>query len=176
MKTALYYFELGTKHLAVREWSKAINAYHNCLELNPHCSVVHCNLAIAYQNNGDIENGILYYNKSLDFNPHNTISLTNLGNVYKEVGNYIKAEDLFKKVIAIDPSYINSYNSLGVLYQEVGKYDMAIEMFETALRLKPNSQIAQNIVFTMDMSGKYDAKDLCVARRKWAAKYADMFY
>jgi hypothetical protein len=102
------------------EWNNPIRLYVQTLEHVPNSFRVRNNLAMEYQQSGEIKKAIEEYNKVIQLSPHIPNPYHNLGNLFFEQKQYDEAEHYFYKAIEVDPSFGYSYSALLKLYAETG--------------------------------------------------------
>ena len=105
------------------EWDNPIKFYLQTLQHVPNSFRVRNNLAMEYQQSGEITKAIEEYNKVIDLNPSIPNPYHNLGNLYYKEKQYKEAEQYFLKAIQVDPSFGYSYAALIKLYTETGEQE-----------------------------------------------------
>ncbi len=105
------------------QWRDPITFYTKSLMQSPWHIPMRHNLAMAYAENGKLDEAIIQYqqiiaDQDIYPNPHH-----NLANIYKELGRYQEAEEEYLKALKIDPNFHFSYMGLLDLYQKTGEKD-----------------------------------------------------
>ncbi|HLU11015.1 MAG TPA: tetratricopeptide repeat protein, partial [Oceanobacillus sp.] len=119
-------------------FDEAIEAYSRAILLDPTYYPAYLNRAIAYVNNGQIEEAIADYQVLTDSqSPFAQVARLNLAGIYIEQGDRQAAEREFAAAIEFDPSNPNPYTSRGWAYEEWGESSRALNDFETAVQLEP---------------------------------------
>lgn len=132
-----------------------------------------CLKAIEASNKADFATALVYYNKVLELEPTHSITLCNLGALCITAGDFEQAEINFNFVMENDPTYANAYNNMGMLRLTQSRPKEAIPYLQKSVELHPRADIAANIIFAMDMAEGYSIEELFMARKAWAAQYAD---
>ena len=90
-----YLYLKASIYLNKKDYNKAIPLYNNVILKNPENITAHINLAIAYENSGNILKAIEILEKIS--NKNHLLALNNLGILYKKQKNYKKAIEIFQK-------------------------------------------------------------------------------
>ena len=133
----LIHFNSGVHFYNQRELSKAIQAYHKVIEMDPAYIEAYNNLGIIYQKVGDFENALKSYQKSVEINPQYEKAYNNLGILFLLKDRYEEAVEAFQKALAINSNNIESHINLGILFKKKGEWEKAIESYQKALAINP---------------------------------------
>jgi len=133
----LIHFNSGVHFYNQRELSKAIQAYHKVIEMDPAYIEAYNNLGIIYQKVGDFENALKSYQKSVEINPQYEKAYNNIGILFLLKDRYEEALEAFEKALAMSPNNIESYINCGILFKKKGQWDKAIEFYQKALANNP---------------------------------------
>ncbi|MDQ2732039.1 MAG: tetratricopeptide repeat protein [Armatimonadota bacterium] len=85
-------------------YEEAIEEFHKALAMDPANSVYHCNLAVAYGEQGDAAKAFDEYQRALALNPTDLTALLNLGYTYHEQGQNDQAQNEWQKLIEVAPN------------------------------------------------------------------------
>jgi len=102
-------------------------------------------IAKTYEDDGDLENAIVYYTDAFQLNPKKVEFLEKIALMYHKTGQTPKAIQAYEDYIATEPAdYIlrKVYKNLGIFYQNMGQIDDAIAAFENSFTLKSDKDIA----------------------------------
>lgn len=116
------------------DWRDPITFYSRSLKQSPDNIPMRHNLAMAYQDKGDLDlsvNEYIYIISRTNIYPQ---TRHNLGNAYKNLGKYKEAEVEYRKALEIDPKFYFTYNELADLYQKTGekeKLDKIIKIIQS---------------------------------------------
>ncbi len=122
------------------DWRDPVTFYNIALSQSPGNLPIQNNLAMAYEEKGDISLAIEQYKNIIavgDFYPN---IHHNLANAYVKQGEYKKAETEYKKALSMDPKFYFSYYGLLDLYQKTGNASKAAEMKSVIYRLQKVQQ------------------------------------
>ena len=81
-------------------------------------SNVHGNLAMVYENTGQLEEAISHYQKALELQPAKPSLHRNLAGVYWKKRRYTEAELHYKQVIAYDATDVQAIYRLGLSFSD----------------------------------------------------------
>ena len=96
---------------------------------------VHANLAMAYEDIGQLEQAIVQYKKSLELVPTKSALHRDLAGVYWRMRRYAEAEPHYKSVAADEPTNIQAVYRLGLISLTKEDYEAAIAQFEKVIEL-----------------------------------------
>jgi Flp pilus assembly protein TadD len=133
----LTHFNSGVAFYNQKEFSKAIQAYHKVIELDPTYVEAYNNLGIIYQTLGDVKSALGAYQKSAEINPRYEKGYNNLGLLFLLEGRYEEALEVFRKALAINANNIESHINLGILFKKKGQAEKAIESYQRGLAIDP---------------------------------------
>ena len=100
--------------------------------------LLHNNLGICHERNGDMEAAGREYEKAIDINPEALAPLINLGRICQRFSQIDKALSVFSKAITIAPDSAEANVALGVCLMERGDYERGLQYLDSADRIKPN--------------------------------------
>ena len=148
------FLELGYIY-QMRKDPLAITYYQNALAVDPTNEEINFNLALLYQDLGDLENAKNQYNKILSFDSDNLRALFNLGYVvliYDK--NYDEAISYFSKVLETEPDYVEALTNRAIAFEENKQYEEARADYQMALKLDPHYASAIAGMNRMDKKSK----------------------
>ncbi|MDD5327722.1 MAG: tetratricopeptide repeat protein [Phycisphaerae bacterium] len=117
----------------------AIDHNLRATEINPNCANAHYNLALAYQELGQIDKAIAHYYQTLRLRPSYLPQYNEFGTILYEQGKIDKAIELYRKGVYLMPDSMIMHCNLGLLLGKQGHKQKAIKELRTALQLEPNS-------------------------------------
>jgi|GEM_PF-5588883 len=113
--------------------------------------------AVAFHENGDLENAISNYMRVLSIDSGNEIAGNNLGIIYVIKENYEKAIEFFSNVIRNHPRSIDAYFNLGKAFMLKEDYLGAIRVYEQANKLSPkDSSILKSLAYSYKLTGDFE--------------------
>lgn len=143
-ESSLANYNLGRAYHINKDLDNAIKYYLNAIYLNPAYQYALFNLALAYQEKGDLATAgrlyVDYLRSCQDFQAY-----YNLGLIYKELGDKEMAEKAFKNSIAINSGYIKPYLDLAILYISQNNIVEAAKLGKLAAKIDPSNDLAKNI-------------------------------
>jgi tetratricopeptide (TPR) repeat protein len=139
------YLLMGNAHFYLGNYEKSIEAYQNCLKLDPNFKDAINNLAVAYRDAGrkagEKENNLpkaeSLLQKSLQVNANDVETLRLMGITYGIAGQHEKAITYFEKIIKIEPKNAAAYQNLSSAYNYAGDVTNAAKYRQIALQLDP---------------------------------------
>ena len=137
---------LGIIYLKLKLHIPAIENFKKAIKINNNFISALINLAIAYQEIGEIDTAINIYQKVLNINPDLYLVLNDLALLFKKKNEIDTAIEYFNKCIKINPRYDNAYYNLGIIYKKLKDNDKAIIILKEGKKINPNNQ---NIIFEL---------------------------
>ncbi len=141
------YYETGQTDAAILTGQKAIQLFHNSIKntypadktrdsaYTTFLANVHANLAMAYEDIGQLEQALAQYKKSLELVPTKSASHRDLAGVYWKMRRYAEAEPHYKRVAADAPTDLQAVYRLGLISLTKEDYETAIARFEKVIEL-----------------------------------------
>lgn len=161
------HYDLGFLYFEMGEKEKALEHYHESINLEPGNTGFCKGLAdFYYVKLGDADQAIKHYNKVLETDPNNCETLMILGNLAVVENKFDKAKDFFQKILDIEPwneeaalfvekldrrlqqgagiqTPEDQYQKSQELFQS-GDIEGAIKELETLLAVQPESALVHN--------------------------------
>jgi tetratricopeptide (TPR) repeat protein len=136
-------------------WQDDIALFSRAVEVDPHSTFSHFNLARAYQFARDYDKALAHLHIAYDMYPA-LGGLTAFGDVYKEMGDYQTASLYYRNAISEDPrGAVMARNNLAIMYLQLGHSELAIEVLNKALNYEPNLFISRyNLGLALLSSGQ----------------------
>lgn len=103
------------------DWRDPITFYTLSLNQSPQNIPMRHNLAMAYQDKGNINHAIEEYRKIIENQDIYPNTHHNLANAYKAIGRYKEAEEEYYKALDKDSGFYFSLYGLAELYQQTGE-------------------------------------------------------
>jgi len=98
-------------------------------------------LAMAYQEMGDIDGAISRYQQIIDEEPYNAHAWQYLGTFYNDTGLFERALEAFDYSITIDPGIALAHYHQGLTYLNLKNVDKAYASMREGLKLNPKDPI-----------------------------------
>jgi Flp pilus assembly protein TadD len=141
-QVALVPFLLGELDLSRKNWERAAQEFHRCLELNPEFDTAMTALARALAPLGRTEEAKSWLRKALKNNPQNYSAWYLLG--LFEPGGSVESQADYEKAIAIQPDFMPPQRELGTALFRRKEYASAATHLEKALALGWNDPLTHN--------------------------------
>jgi len=120
-----------------RDWRDPITFYEQTLKYAPWSTRVMNNLAMAYDEKGDVMKALELYKRAIANEDIYPELHHNLANVYLRLNDVENAILEYKKAISMNPGFIHSYKRLAMLYINLHRYDEAKYLLNKALEICP---------------------------------------
>ncbi len=118
---------------AVRREDRLVNRYRALVKNNPGNATLRYNLAVFYQERGNVSEAINEYRRAIRLNPGNCFAHYNLGLLYAKRRKMSEAIREFKSALSHCPGYARADYALGMVYEGLGDYSKARNAYEKAL-------------------------------------------
>ena len=144
------YYEIGQTAAAIRACQKALQTGQlpnsgaenggSQMQLNTSDQIafisnVHGNLAMVYENTGQLEAAIRHYQQALELQPAKPSLHRDLAGVYWEKRRYAAAEPHYKQVIAYDAIDTQAFYRLGLIFLMKEQYLEAVSQFKRVIEI-----------------------------------------
>ncbi len=123
-----------------------ITNYRKALKYNPKFYQASYNLALTYENRGNLDSAIYYYKKTISIKPKLSQAHMRLGKIYEKQKRYNEALREFEEVVKIDPSYFASHPQLGEEYRNVNIIEFVLQKYQARLSRNPRDAEALGVV------------------------------
>ena len=134
---ALYIIE-GDCNAKLQKFDAAIICYKKAVNLNPNFATSHFNLAVVFQDSGELDSAIKSYETAIQLKPDYAIAYNNLGLIFRDKNKLDIAIKCFESILKINQTDSTAYNNLGVIMLKKQLYASAQENFRKAIKLNPN--------------------------------------
>ena len=94
-------FNYGILLIHLKRYDEAIRVLNHLISLQPGNTNAYYNLAVAYDNKGDIENALINYLKVTELDPSNANAHYNASRKLRVKGNILKADEFLNKAISL---------------------------------------------------------------------------
>lgn len=123
-------------------FANEFSLWNDTLRLNPHSSLAHNSLALAYFQKGLVGQAIDQYEQVLDIDPKNSCAYVSLGIIDLRKGQLENAVAWFRKGLEANPKDDDAHCSLGIALCQMGQLDEGIDQFRQALLSDPRNATA----------------------------------
>ena len=128
-KTAYIFYIYGNVQSKLKNYTQAIEAFKNALNLNPKFSEAYNNLANAYKLINQIDDAIINYNNSIKQDKKNLTAYFNLAVLFKEKKNYEESKKIYKKILSEDENNLTAKHDIGAIESVLGNFVSARKYF-----------------------------------------------
>jgi tetratricopeptide (TPR) repeat protein len=134
----------GEEFFTKGEFQSAKEIFLQVLELAPHNSTIHNNLAVVYQQQKDREKAKVHYLKATQFAPGNIDFKRNLADFYfMELDRVEDAVKIYIEILKADPNDVKIHLILGHICAALMKYKDAAHFYRRAIELEPFNEHAR---------------------------------
>lgn len=117
----------------VRAWRTTVTLFRHGLTRYPSDPLMHYDLAVALEKEGDLAGAERHYRESLRIRPRSAQALNNLGNLLYGQGRVEEARVSYEGALEIRPGWPMALNNLGNVLRALGRNDEAIARYREAL-------------------------------------------
>lgn len=130
-------FQKAKQAFAAGDYAASVNLLELAKNYNhSDKNIIHM-LALAYAEQGDNYNAMLWFRSALSLDYNFLEARNNYGIFLNKTGKQKEAKKEFETCIQINPNYANAHYGRGSILKDQGDLDGAIEEFRTAIRLRP---------------------------------------
>jgi tetratricopeptide (TPR) repeat protein len=139
MRTAETAAEFFARGVAMEEdpgaQAEAIEAYNNCVKLDPTHAAAYINLGTLYYNRQDFVLAERHYRSAIEVDPRYALAYFDLGNVLDETGRLQDAIRAYSSAIALAPTYADAHYNLALAYDKARQPRKALQHWQAYARL-----------------------------------------
>ena len=147
----------GNFWMALKQITKAIEAYSRAVDFHPNYVDAYNNRGVAYDKQDDVDRAIADFNIAIELNPNYAGAYTNRGGAYGKKEEHDRAIEDCNKAIQLNPDDPDVYYNRGTAYGKKGDVDRAITDFTKAIEFKPDeSDIFNNRGVAYKKKGEVD--------------------
>jgi tetratricopeptide (TPR) repeat protein len=140
---------LGWVHDQRDEWPQCEAAYRKALSLRPSSAMLHYNVGVALDRQGNNGEAIRYYEQAIRLDNYPEAERDahiNLGWLLHRLGRRDEAITHYQAALALDPNDALAHSNLGWAYHQQGDLEAAVGEYRQALSADPALAIACNNV------------------------------
>ena len=144
-------FNLGNALVHLNEIERAIEQYHQALELDANCFKAYYNLANLFSNQGKIQEAIAAYKKTLAIDPQFIDGYLSLGELFEDLERYDEAIGTYLNIFNIQFHESLTFHKLGKVMTKKGHLNDAQIFYSRNIPInlfKKYSPMAQSWGFT----------------------------
>lgn len=117
-------------------WRNSRSLFQHALEVNPRSYAAQSNLAVVYQEQGDVEKAEQHFRNAIEIAPHSPEALLGLASLLMNRGDTDDAFSYFQKAYDVAPDADRANAGLAIIYLERGDTASAIGHFRQAFTLE----------------------------------------
>ncbi|MFH2063794.1 MAG: tetratricopeptide repeat protein [Pseudomonadota bacterium] len=139
-----YFYYRGQLAHAFQEkgmFPEALAEYQKALQLNPHDTTLHNNIATLFDKLKEEEMALYHYRTAVGLNPNFSTSRHNLGALLFKKKQYAAAVENLKVAVTFGPDFPLSHYLLGMGLLKLGQKEEGLEEIAKAIRLDPGLKI-----------------------------------
>jgi tetratricopeptide (TPR) repeat protein len=122
-----------TARRQARHWRDSVSLFGHALAVAPEPPMMHNNLGLALQSQGQRDAAIDHYRRAVEIDPSFTIAHTNLGIQLRLEGKLDEAIHHYREVLRVTPRSPIAHTHFGLALQSQGRIDEAISHYRQAL-------------------------------------------
>ncbi len=149
---------LSFRHIP--NWQNSKTIFLQATKATKNNYFMHNNVAIQFENEGNIKEALKHYNISLKLEPTFGKPYNNIASLLINQNRFDEAEKVLKKLIKVAPDYPHAYANLGALYHAQGKTDLALNYYLKSTKLVPELAQTHNNIAQIYMERKEYQKAL----------------
>jgi len=123
----------------IHAWSSESELYYTSLIASPKSAVLHLNLGVLSDEEGNVESAATYYQTAIRLRPSYLQAHINLANLYLTSGRLDDAATQYHQVLAYDPENLGAQLKLAQLLSMKGDYDSALSLLMRLAQEYPDS-------------------------------------
>lgn len=154
-----------------RDWQNNFTLFSAAAQVAPNSAKVHCNLAVALDDRGNVDQAMLSYRKALAIYPPFAWAAFGIGRVYEEKGLDNAALDWYEKATQLNGHLTRAHHNLGEIHSRHGDFAAAEAALRTGLESEPTDPrlLVDLALVRLQLGNRADATALLDR----AAPYAD---
>ncbi len=149
-KNANLYFVLGEVYASNKEHQRAIQNYHQGLDLNNKSSKLRMSLARSLEAVGELQKATAEYRFASLLDRRNSDGFYRAAFLLVQMKDFESAEKVLKYLISVTPNYPGAHRELSKVYEETRRKELALESMETEVKNNPD-----NVRFILELAQLY---------------------
>jgi tetratricopeptide (TPR) repeat protein len=137
-----YCLSEGTKERLLRNYSKAIELYKNCIRLKNNSSTSFYQLSLCYDETKKVDSAIFFAKYACDLNSASFWIMYNYARLSYKYNQIEEASKIYKNLISKFPQINFIYNEAAIVYLKSHEYEEAINIYNT---LEKKYGITENV-------------------------------
>lgn len=124
---------------AEKAFQASVDAFQNCLIIDPGKTETYSTLAQVYLQHGDIETAKETMKKAIELGTDDLTNYVNLGNIYFKEENYEDALKYLNDALAIEPGNVLAIKQIAFVYDAMGEKSKATDAYKEAIAADPEN-------------------------------------
>ncbi|MGD0088971.1 MAG: FkbM family methyltransferase [Planctomycetota bacterium] len=163
---------IGVIHKGFCHYDEAIKYYLLAIEKRPNFAQACNNVGVALEELGRYDEALTYYRRCQEVDPDFPDCHNNIGVVHKMQYRFAQAIECFRRAVQLNPEFGEAYSNWGTVVRDQGDNEGALVLFTKSVELKPRSDLASNVLFTLNCQPRGDAAEIAAAHKEWGARWA----
>lgn len=151
--------------------NKNVDRLSAAVAARPDNAALHCDLAVALQNAGRLEQAAEHYRRAVEIDASLRPAWYNLGCLFNADGREAAAVPCLRRSIELDPHHAASHHNLGQALFNLGETDGAIEQYRRAIALDAGRLSETMLAMTVAVGPAANPATVLETRRAWANRY-----
>jgi protein O-mannosyl-transferase len=122
-----------------RDWQSNFALFTATVQTSPHSAKAQHNLAVAYEERGDVDNAMLHFRAALAIYPPYEWAAFGIGKIYEEKGLENGALEWYATATRLNDHVTLAYLNSGAIYYKRGDLTAAERDFHSGLQAEPNN-------------------------------------
>ena len=139
------YYNIGNAFYELGKTEEAVEYYRRAIELDRTLLKANYNLARAYIEQKEYDQGIAILDILLKKDPENTMILETLGYACFKKGDFVLAREYYEKVLEVNELDESSLYNLGLLSQAEGKEAEALDYYLRLYKVNPEGNVLKKL-------------------------------
>jgi uncharacterized protein (TIGR03032 family) len=131
--------QLGNLYQQRQQFLIAIRHYKQAIQQQPQLASAWCNLAVAFQAIGEIQQAQTAFQQALTLNPCYVEALNGLGAIYEKQEQATQAIEHYQQALTLQPNYIPALINLGNVQLRLEQLAEAEMTYQKILQLQPDN-------------------------------------
>jgi tetratricopeptide (TPR) repeat protein len=136
-KSPQLYWAMGEVYAADKEFRRAINYFHNSLDLDNRSTKVRMALGKSLEAVGEVEKAIAEYRLASFLDPRNGEGFYRAADLLFQLRSYRESEEMIRYLINVSPNYPGAHRYLSMIYQVRKQKDEAIAAMQKEVQNNP---------------------------------------
>lgn len=121
-----------------RDWRSNFALFSATVQTSPRSAKAHHNLAVAYEQQGDVDNAMLHFREALAIYPPYEWAAFGIGKMYEEKGLDNGALEWYATATKLNNTLVRAHLNSGAIYYKRGELAAAERAFHAGLELQPD--------------------------------------